>query len=70
MVVTIDDVEEIAVLGAGNVGHGITEVAALSGYEVTMRDIEGDTVSEGYENIEWSLHGSGEWSASRRTGSA
>ncbi|MFB6093676.1 MAG: 3-hydroxyacyl-CoA dehydrogenase/enoyl-CoA hydratase family protein [Halanaeroarchaeum sp.] len=55
MVVTIEEIEEIAVLGAGNMGHGITEVAALAGYEVTMRDIEEDIVTEGYENIEWSL---------------
>jgi enoyl-CoA hydratase/3-hydroxyacyl-CoA dehydrogenase len=36
-------------------GHGITEVVALAGYDVTMRDIDEDIVSEGYESIEWSL---------------
>ena len=36
-------------------GHGIAEVAAIGGYDVTMRDIEGEIVREGYENIEWSL---------------
>jgi enoyl-CoA hydratase/3-hydroxyacyl-CoA dehydrogenase len=52
---TIDDIDHVAVLGAGNMGHGITEVVALAGYDVTMRDIETEFVNEGYENIEWSL---------------
>jgi len=36
-------------------GHGIAEVAAIAGYEVTLRDIEEDLVKEGYGNIDWSL---------------
>jgi enoyl-CoA hydratase/3-hydroxyacyl-CoA dehydrogenase len=55
MVVALADIEQIAVLGAGNMGHGITEVAALSGYDVVMRDIEADLVDDGYEDIEWSV---------------
>ncbi|PSQ27864.1 3-hydroxyacyl-CoA dehydrogenase [Halobacteriales archaeon QS_9_67_15] len=50
-----EDIERIAVLGAGNMGHGITEVAALAGYDVTMRDIEDEFVEDGYDSIEWSL---------------
>jgi enoyl-CoA hydratase/3-hydroxyacyl-CoA dehydrogenase len=50
-----EDIETIAVLGAGNMGHGITEVAALAGYEVTMRDIKDEFVEDGYDQIEWSL---------------
>jgi enoyl-CoA hydratase/3-hydroxyacyl-CoA dehydrogenase len=49
------EIEQIAVLGAGSMGHGITQVAAMAGYEVTMRDIEQELVDEGYDNIEWSL---------------
>jgi enoyl-CoA hydratase/3-hydroxyacyl-CoA dehydrogenase len=52
---TLDGIARVAVLGAGNMGHGITEVVALAGYQVTMRDIEADIVQEGYEEIEWSL---------------
>lgn len=51
----LEDVDEIAVLGAGNMGHGIAEVAALAGYEVRLRDISEELVQEGYEGIEWSL---------------
>ncbi|QLG26916.1 enoyl-CoA hydratase/isomerase family protein [Halorarum halophilum] len=49
------DVETVTVLGAGNMGHGIAEVAALAGYEVRMRDINEEFVGNGYDQIEWSL---------------
>jgi enoyl-CoA hydratase/3-hydroxyacyl-CoA dehydrogenase len=50
-----DDIETIAVLGAGNMGHGIAEVAALAGYQVNLRDINDEFVQKGYDQIEWSL---------------
>ncbi|ADJ15163.1 3-hydroxyacyl-CoA dehydrogenase/enoyl-CoA hydratase family protein [Halalkalicoccus jeotgali] len=52
----IDDINTITVLGAGNMGHGIAEVAALAGYDVYMRDIKEEFVQNGYEGIEWSLN--------------
>jgi enoyl-CoA hydratase/3-hydroxyacyl-CoA dehydrogenase len=51
----LDEVDRITVLGAGSMGHGIAEVAALAGYEVTMRDIGEELVQNGYDQIEWSL---------------
>ena len=48
-------IKKIAVLGAGLMGHGITQVAATAGFEVTMRDIEEKFVSSGMEKIKWSL---------------
>ncbi len=51
----IDDIETVAVLGAGTMGHGIAELAAMAGYNVTIRDIEEEYVMDGYEQIEWSL---------------
>ncbi|WP_313696301.1 3-hydroxyacyl-CoA dehydrogenase/enoyl-CoA hydratase family protein [Halorarum halobium] len=51
----VDTIERVAVLGAGSMGHGIAEVAALGGYDVTLRDVEADLVRDGYESIEWSL---------------
>ncbi|WP_277552725.1 3-hydroxyacyl-CoA dehydrogenase/enoyl-CoA hydratase family protein [Halobaculum limi] len=51
----VDDVETVAVLGAGNMGHGIAEVAALAGFEVQLRDINEEFVQNGYDQIEWSL---------------
>ncbi|WP_246987979.1 3-hydroxyacyl-CoA dehydrogenase/enoyl-CoA hydratase family protein [Halorientalis marina] len=52
---SVEDIDRVAVLGAGSMGHGITEVIALGGYDVVMRDIEQEIVDEGYEDIEWSL---------------
>ncbi|WP_232701912.1 3-hydroxyacyl-CoA dehydrogenase/enoyl-CoA hydratase family protein [Halobacterium wangiae] len=51
----VDDIETIAVLGAGNMGHGIAEVAALAGFDVHLRDINEEFVQNGYDQIEWSL---------------
>jgi enoyl-CoA hydratase/3-hydroxyacyl-CoA dehydrogenase len=51
----VDDIETIAVLGAGNMGHGIAEVAAMTGFDVNLRDIKEEFVQNGYDQIEWSL---------------
>ena len=51
----LEDVQRVTVLGAGNMGHGIAEVAALAGYEVSLRDINEELVEGGYDQIEWSL---------------
>ena len=48
-------IEKIAVLGAGQMGNGITQVAACAGYEVTMIDIQQDYVDNGLANIQKSL---------------
>jgi len=48
-------IKKIAVLGAGLMGHGITQVAATAGFEVVMRDIEEKFVSSGVEKIKWSI---------------
>jgi enoyl-CoA hydratase/3-hydroxyacyl-CoA dehydrogenase len=52
----LDDIQTITVLGAGTMGHGIAEVAALAGYDVRLRDIEEEIVQDGYDQIEWSLN--------------
>ncbi|WP_435078130.1 3-hydroxyacyl-CoA dehydrogenase/enoyl-CoA hydratase family protein [Halococcus sp. AFM35] len=51
----VEDIETIAVLGAGNMGHGIAEVAALAGYDVRLRDINEELVENGYDQLEWSV---------------
>ncbi len=50
-----EEIETVAVLGAGSMGHGIAEVAALADYDVRLRDIDEELVGEGYDQIEWSL---------------
>ena len=49
------NVQKMAVLGAGQMGNGITQVAACAGYEVTMIDIKQEFVDNGLANIERSL---------------
>lgn len=50
------EVKRITVLGAGLMGHGITQVAAQIGkYDVTMRDIEQRFIDNGMSMIRGSL---------------
>jgi 3-hydroxybutyryl-CoA dehydrogenase len=50
------EVKKIAVLGAGLMGHGITQVAAQIGkYEVYMRDVEQRFIDSGMNMIKASL---------------
>ncbi|MDH4068166.1 MAG: 3-hydroxyacyl-CoA dehydrogenase [Dehalococcoidia bacterium] len=51
----VEDVKKIAVMGAGDMGHGIAEVALLAGYKVAMRDIEQRFVDKGLSRIRESL---------------
>ena len=54
MVVTIDDIETVTVIGAGEMGRGIGAVAALAGYDVFLQDIDAAQLDEAREAIEWS----------------
>ncbi|MCD6479574.1 hypothetical protein J7L65_02165 [Candidatus Bathyarchaeota archaeon] len=49
------EIKRIAVLGAGVMGHGIAQVAALSGFEVWVRDIAQEILDKARERIEGSL---------------
>ncbi len=49
------DVKKVFVVGAGLMGGGITQVTAVAGYPVTMRDISQEALEKGLKNIEWSL---------------
>ena len=49
------NIESIGVLGAGQMGNGITQVAACAGYNVVMIDIKQEYVDRGMNSIEKSL---------------
>ena len=49
------NIECIAVIGAGQMGNGIAQVAACAGYQVTMIDISDEFVERGIGTIEFSL---------------
>ncbi|MCK4457778.1 MAG: 3-hydroxybutyryl-CoA dehydrogenase [Thermoplasmata archaeon] len=48
-------IKRIGVLGAGTMGNGIAQVAAQSGYEVVMRDIEQRFIDGGMESTKKNL---------------
>jgi len=48
-------IERVGVLGAGLMGHGITQVAAQSGYEVVVREVDQSTLEKGIGKIEKQL---------------
>ena len=50
-----NEVRKIGVLGAGVMGHGIAEVAALAGCEVSLYDITPELAQGGVEKVRWSL---------------
>lgn len=49
------ETKTICVLGAGTMGSGIAQVAALSGFEVVLRDINQDLLVRGMGNIQRGL---------------
>jgi len=53
---SLGDIMRIAVLGAGTMGHGIAQVAAMAGYEVHLRDVSDEFVQKGMERIRASLN--------------
>src|SRR3984893_11757419 len=48
-------IEKVGVLGAGLMGHGIAQVAAQSGYEVVVREVDEATLAKGIGKIEKQL---------------
>ena len=51
----IEDVKKVAVMGSGEMGHGIAEVLLLGGYTVNIRDIEQRFLDRGLAKIKESF---------------
>jgi enoyl-CoA hydratase/3-hydroxyacyl-CoA dehydrogenase len=51
----LSDIKRIAVVGAGDMGHGIAEVAAMAGYKINLYDIKQEFVDKGLGKIKDSL---------------
>lgn len=49
------DIKKLGVVGCGQMGRGIAEVSARSGYQTTVSDISQEFVDKGLENISRSL---------------
>jgi 3-hydroxybutyryl-CoA dehydrogenase len=46
------EIDKVAVLGCGLMGHGIAQVAAQAGYEVVVREVDDATLAKGLGKIE------------------
>jgi enoyl-CoA hydratase/3-hydroxyacyl-CoA dehydrogenase len=49
------EVRTIAVLGAGDMGHGVAELAALKGFDVRLRDINDEVLQNAMKKVRASL---------------
>lgn len=49
------EIKKVGVLGAGLMGHGIAQVAAQSGYDVVLREVDDATLAKGIGKIEKQL---------------
>jgi 3-hydroxybutyryl-CoA dehydrogenase len=49
------EIQKVAVLGAGTMGHGIAQICATAGMDVVMRDLNDELLSRGMAGIEKSL---------------
>lgn len=48
-------IEKIAVIGAGTMGHGIAQIAAQAGFQVTLEDMNDEFVARGLARIKENL---------------
>ena len=51
----LEKLKKTAVVGSGAMGHGIAQLLATAGYEVTMVDVNDELLQKGKEKIKWSL---------------
>ncbi|MCL6578546.1 MAG: 3-hydroxyacyl-CoA dehydrogenase [Candidatus Bathyarchaeota archaeon] len=54
-ILVAEKLKKAAVVGSGTMGHGIAELLAMAGYEVTMIDISDEFLTKAMEKIKWSL---------------
>ncbi|GGL67404.1 3-hydroxyacyl-CoA dehydrogenase family protein [Halocalculus aciditolerans] len=48
---------QVAVIGAGSMGHGIAQVSAQAGHDVTLNDVDDERIQAGLDSIESNLQG-------------
>jgi len=54
-ILVAEKLRKATVVGSGTMGHGIAELLAMAGYEVTMIDISDEFLTKAMEKIKWSL---------------
>lgn len=53
--VRVEDIRVFTVVGAGTMGHGIAELAAIAGFKVYIADVYMDILRGALDRIRWSL---------------
>jgi enoyl-CoA hydratase/3-hydroxyacyl-CoA dehydrogenase len=53
--VKIGDIKNVAVIGAGAMGHGIAQICAIAGFETTIKDVKQEYIDSGLLKIKESL---------------
>ena len=48
----LEDIRTVAVIGAGDMGHGIAEVSLLAGYSVYLRDVKQEFLDRGISRLD------------------
>ncbi|HEX7574684.1 MAG TPA: 3-hydroxyacyl-CoA dehydrogenase family protein [Bacteroidota bacterium] len=51
----VEEINNVAVIGAGLMGHGIAQEFALAGYDVRLHDLDGEKLRNAEENIRGNL---------------
>ena len=51
----VEEITNVAVIGAGLMGHGIAQEFALAGYDVRLHDVNGEKLRKAGENIQSNL---------------
>ena len=51
----LNEIKNITMIGSGDMGHGIGELALIAGYNVCLYDIKQEFVDRGKNRILWSL---------------
>ncbi|MCX8195820.1 MAG: 3-hydroxyacyl-CoA dehydrogenase/enoyl-CoA hydratase family protein [Acidilobaceae archaeon] len=55
LLVRAEDIKVVTVVGAGTMGHGIAELAAMAGYKVYLADVNMEILNNAISKIRWSL---------------
>jgi len=51
----MSSITKVTVLGSGIMGHGIAQISAMAGYNVTLRDVAQSFLNNAMDKIKWSL---------------
>jgi enoyl-CoA hydratase / 3-hydroxyacyl-CoA dehydrogenase len=51
----VTEINKITVLGSGIMGHGIAQISAMAGFDVTLRDVDTKFLDSAMGKIKWSL---------------